>query len=121
MYEIEFYEDKNGNSEIADFIKELNQKSNTNKESRINLNKIVTYLDLLEEFGTRIGEPVTKHLDGTIWELRPLKNRLLYAYYKDNKFIMLHHFVKKTRKIPKKDLEQSKRNLQDYLERNKSI
>ena len=24
------------------------------------------YFDLLEEFGTRVGEPVTKHLDGEI-------------------------------------------------------
>ena len=117
MYEIEFYEDKNGKSEIADFIRELNQKSSTNKESRINFNKIAAYFDLLEEFGTRIGEPVTKHLDGEIWELRPLKNRLLYAYYKDNKFIILHHFIKKTQKTPRKEIEQAKRNLKDYLER----
>lgn len=119
MYEIEFYEDKNGKSAIADFIRELNVRAVTNKECRINFNKIVAYMDMLEEFGTRIGEPVTKHLDGEIWELRPLKNRLLYAYYKDNKFIILHHFVKKTQKTPKREIEQAKRNLQDYLERNR--
>ncbi|MDE6602461.1 MAG: type II toxin-antitoxin system RelE/ParE family toxin [Lachnospiraceae bacterium] len=118
MYEIEFYEDRNGKSEIADFIKELNRKSFTNKESRINFNKVVAYLDLLEEFGTRVGEPVTKHLEGEIWELRPLRNRLLYAYYRDNKFIILHHFIKKTQKTPKRELEQAKKNLADYLERN---
>ncbi len=39
MYEIEFYEDKNGKSEI------------------------VAYFDMLEEFGTRIGEPVVKYLE----------------------------------------------------------
>ena len=109
---------KNGKSAIADFIRELNVRAVTNKECRINFNKIVAYMDMLEEFGTRIGEPVTKHLDGEIWELRPLKNRLLYAYYKDNKFIILHHFVKKTQKTPKREIEQAKRNLQDYLERN---
>lgn len=118
MYEIEFYEDKNGKSEIADFIKELSRKSSTRKDSRINFNKIVAYLDLLEEFGTRVGEPVTKHLDGEIWELRPLRNRFLYAYYKDNKFIILHHFIKKTQKTPQRELEQAKKNLADYLERN---
>ncbi len=48
MYEIEFYEDKNGKSEIADYIKELNQKASTNKESRINFNKIIAYIDLLD-------------------------------------------------------------------------
>lgn len=108
MYEIEFYEDKNGKSEIADFIKELNIKAATSKECRINFNKIAAYMDMLEEFGTRVGEPVTKHLDGEIWELRPLKNRLLYAYYKDNKFILLHHFTKKTQKTPKREIEQAK-------------
>lgn len=119
MYEIEFYEDRNGRSEIVNFIRELNDKAATSKESRINFNKVVAYLDMLEELGTRVGEPVTKHLDGEIWELRPLRNRLLYAYYKDNKFIILHHFVKKTQKTPKREIEQAKRNLQDYLERNK--
>lgn len=34
MYEIEFYEDKNRKSEIADFIRDLNRKASTNKESR---------------------------------------------------------------------------------------
>lgn len=82
MYKIEFYEDENGRSEIADFIRELNAKAASSKESRINFNKIAAYMDMLEELGTRVGEPVTKHLDGEIWELRPLKNRLLYAYYK---------------------------------------
>ncbi len=118
MYEIEFYEDKNGKSEIVDYIKELNTKASTSKEYRINFNKIVAYMDMLEELGTRVGEPVTKHLDGEIWELRPLKNRFLYAYYKDNKFIILHHFIKKTQKTPKREIEQAKRNLEDYLERN---
>lgn len=118
MYEIEFYEDKNGKSEIVDFIRELHDRADTSKESRMNFNKIVAYLDILEEFGTRVGEPVTKHLDGEIWELRPLHNRLLYAYYRDNKFVILHHFVKKTQKTPKREIEQAKRKLQDYLERN---
>ena len=119
MYEIEFYEDKNGKSETADYIKELNNKAATSKECRINFNKIVAFMDMLEELGTRVGEPVTKHLNGEIWELRPLKNRFLYEYYKDKRFIILHHFIKKTQKTPKHEIEQAKRNLKDYLERNK--
>lgn len=55
---------------------------------------------MLEEIGTRIGELVTKHLDGEIWELRPLRNRFFYAYYKDNCFVIFHHFLKKHRKRP---------------------
>ena len=76
-------------------------------------------MDMLEKMGTRVGEPVTKHLTGEIWELRPLKNRILYAYYEDDKFIVLHHFVKKTQKTPKREIEKAIRNLSDYRERNK--
>ena len=70
--------------------------------------------------GTRVGVPVTKHLEGEIWELCPLKNRFLYAYYKDNRFVVLHHFVKKTQKTSRRELEIAKRKLKDFMERNEN-
>ena len=118
MYDVIFYNDSKGNEPIAALIRDLRQKSPTDKNARINFNKIVAYINLLSKHGTRIGEPVTKHLDGDIWELRPLDNRILYAYYKDNKFVLLHHFIKKTNKTPPRELEQAKRNLADFIERN---
>ena len=117
MYDIQFYDDEHGYSEVKEFIKELREKSATSKNARINFNKVVAYLDILEEMGTRVGEPVTKHLDGEIWELRPLSNRILYAYYKDNTFLLLHHFVKKTRNTPHGEIERAKRELKDYKRR----
>ena len=68
----------------------MERDSRTNKQSRINLNKVIAYIDKLKESGTRVGAPVTKYLGGEIWELRPLKNRILYAYYKNNTFIILN-------------------------------
>ena len=59
MYEIIFYEDADGYSSIADYIYTLKKKAATDKSSRINLNKIIAFLDLLQEYGTRIGDPVT--------------------------------------------------------------
>ncbi len=117
MFEIEFYADERGFSDVESFIMNLREKSLTNKDARINFNKVVAYIDALEEMGTRVGEPVTKHLDGDIWELRPLSNRIIYAFYKKNKFIMLHHFVKKTRKTPKREIDKAKRELEDYKRR----
>jgi len=117
MYDIIFYNDDKGNEPITDYINELRGKSYSNKNARINFNKIIAYIDLLCEEGTRIGEPVTKHLDGDIWELRPLRNRILFAYYKDNLYILLHHFIKKTDKTPPKEIDQAKRNLAEYIER----
>ncbi|MBP5160064.1 MAG: type II toxin-antitoxin system RelE/ParE family toxin [Lachnospiraceae bacterium] len=117
MYSIEFYENERGESDVKDYIRELKKKAENNKDARINLNKIVAYIDALEELGTRVGEPVTKHLDGDIWELRPLSNRILYAYYKDNIFILLHHFLKKSRKTPPGEIEKAKTEIDDYKRR----
>jgi Phage-related protein len=79
MYSVIFYSDSKGNEPVAEYIKELRKKSYSDKSAKINFNKIVAYIDLLCEKGTRIGEPVTKHLNGDIWELRPLDNRILFA------------------------------------------
>lgn len=118
MYKILFYEDKNGYSDVVEYIKELNKKADTSKADKINFNKIVAYIDMLEEMGTRVGDPVTKHLEGQIWELRPLRNRFLFVYYKDDEIIILSHFIKKTQKTPRREIERAKRRLQDYMERN---
>lgn len=117
MYEVEIYEDKNGNSPIADFFEELNAKARTSKEHRLRLKKTSEYLQLLRAYGTRAGLPATKHIDDDIWELRPMNDRILFAYWKDDKFILLHHFVKKTQKTPPREIEQAKRNWKDFLER----
>ncbi len=120
MYSIEIYEDERGFSDIAEFMRDLRNRSKTSKDARINFNKVVAYIDVLEELGTRVGEPVTKHLGGEIWELRPLSNRILYAYYKDNTFILLHHFIKKTNKTPKAEISKAIRELEDYRRRHEA-
>ncbi len=59
-----------------------------------------------------------KHIKNKLWELRPWENRTFFFYWKDNKFILLHHFVKKTQKTPQKEIVKAKNNLKDFLERN---
>ena len=117
MFEIIIYEDEHGRSNIREFINELEARATKSKDARVNRNKVIAYLDLLEEMGTRIGMPVTRHLEGDIWELRPLSNRILYAYYKDNKFLLLHQFTKKTQKTPKREIEQALQELEDWIRR----
>ena len=100
MYNIEFYEDANGHSELWDFLEELRLKAATNKDARIQLKQISLYIQFLEDNGTRLNENITKHLDDDIWELRPGNNRVLYFYFKDDTFVLLHQFRKKTQKTP---------------------
>ena len=116
MHEIYFYEDKDGNNPVFNYILELSQKSD--KDSRINHNKINDYIQVLSEYGKAAGEPYIKHIDGDIWELRPIRGRIFFASWADTGFILLHYFqYKKTQKTPKREIDQAKRNLKDMQER----
>jgi len=116
VYKIRFYKDRRGKRPVADYIKGLAGKKDN--DSRIKLDKINDYLQALQQGGMQIGEPYVKHLDGDIWELRPIRDRILFAYWKGNKFILLHIFVKDTRKTPRREIERAKENLRDFIERN---
>ena len=117
MYKILFYETRDGFCEFSNYMLSLKAKSSTDKNSRIKLAKIVSYMNKLEKYGTYMGAPFTKYLSNDIWELRPLKDRVLYAYWEDNTFIILHHFEKKTKKTPRGELNKAKSNYQDFLSR----
>ena len=117
MYKIIFYRDVKGNEPVFQYIQELSSK--TNKDSRINLTKIQDYINTLKMYGTSAGEPYMKHLEEDIWELRPIRNRIFFAAYTDDGFILLHHFLKKTQKTPKREIERDKNELEDFRERSK--
>ena len=115
MHKIYFYKDKNGNEPVAEYMADLAQKKD--KDSRIKLNKIRDYVKTLSEYGTRAGEPYIKHLDGEIWELRPLRNRIFFVGWINGSYVLLHHFMKKTQKTPAREIEKAKRELADLIER----
>ena len=117
MYEVFAYKDKNGKSEIVEYLDELKKKGD--KDSRIKANKIRDYIAYLRQNGQQAKEPYVKHLDGDIWEFRPIRNRILYAAWNGDSFILLHLFMKDTKKTPRREIEQAKRNLADYRERSK--
>ena len=115
MYDIEFYQDKDGKSEVYEYIKEL--KKNNSKENKQNVKKIDLYIDLLSEYGFSLTEPYIKKLEGEIWELRPLRDRILFASWCNNKFVLLSVFMKQTQKTPQREIEKAKRLLEDYKKR----
>ena len=119
MFSIIMYEDERGRSEIALFFKELSGEMKGSGDARALLQKIVAYLDLLEEMGTLAGEPVARYLEGNIWELRTQHARILFAPIGNNTILLLHPVVANADKIPRKDIEKAKRELESYVRRRK--
>ena len=116
MYQIIFYRNTHGQSEVKQHILNL-KNSSTNKFAQSEFKKITNYLTLLSEYGLSLGAPYIKHIDNNLWELRPSRNRILFATYTNNKFIILSIFLKKTEKTPRREIEKAKRNFIDFKRR----
>ncbi len=65
----------------------------------------------------RIGEPHVKHVRGKIWEMRfrgrDGMGRALYVAVRGRRVIVLHAFVKKSRKTPKAALRLAERRAEE--------
>ena len=104
---------------------EINYYSNKLEETILELpdGLLARYLrltDLIEEFGPNLGEPHTKSLGEKLFELRiKSKEGIARAFYCTKigkKVIVLHIYIKKTNKIPKKELEIARKRLKEVLE-----
>ena len=63
MYKIIFYEDKNGVSEVNNYIQQLGEKRHKSKDSKIKFTKISAYINLLSKHGLKLGMPYIKHIE----------------------------------------------------------
>ena len=113
LYKIIFYKDSKGREPVYEYIKELEGRKD--KDSKIKSRKINDYIQALGEYGTGIREPYIKHIEGEIWELRPLRDRIFFACRGDDSFVLLHYFVKKTQKTPRNEIEKAKREYRSLL------
>ncbi|WP_323059100.1 type II toxin-antitoxin system RelE/ParE family toxin [Limosilactobacillus reuteri] len=118
MYEIVFYEDKNGNSEISDYFEKISNSQQ--KQDKAIFKKLTHQMDMLEMLGTQLNEPQAKylkHLKYPLWELRPMPERIFYGVWQGDKFVLLSHYTKKSNTTDPRELSKAMRLLQDWYER----
>ena len=75
--------------------------------------KVLRTVDLLEQFGNRLGLPHSKKIDRGLFELRVRGKREVRIFYvfKRNHAILIHGFVKKSQKAPQKELRLAKQKM----------
>ena len=75
---------------------------------------------LVEEFGLdRVREPHVKHLQGPLWEMR-IKgkdgiSRAIYVTATGQRVVVVRVFVKKTQKIPKREVDLALKRAKEVL------
>ena len=66
-------------------------------------------------------EPLARHIEGKIWEIREESHtniyRILYFFSSGKRIVLLHGFMKKTQKLPGKELEMAMKRLARFIER----
>ena len=109
---VEFFVSSNGRSPVREFIDRCPDRQQV---------KILRFLQHLQEFGLTTTIPNAKKLKGTpLWELRILGKdniRVIYAPLDKGRVVVLHIFLKKTRKTPRKEVSIATKRYQRLLDK----
>ncbi|MCD8225280.1 MAG: type II toxin-antitoxin system RelE/ParE family toxin [Clostridiales bacterium] len=111
-FEVLFYEKENGERPVRTFLLSLDIKMQT---------KMISLFEILEDKGSELREPYSKHVEDGIFELRcKVGNnitRVMYFFYHNGKIILTNGFIKKTKKTPSSEIRLAKLRRKDYLKR----
>jgi phage-related protein len=111
-WSIEFYISEAGNSPVEAFLKSLDGKTQA---------RFVWSIEQLRRQNVGAGEPLVKHIDGKLWELRRTSDgniyRLMYFFFVGRRIVFVHGFQKKTQKTPHREIEIAQTRMEDYLRR----
>ena len=75
-------------------------------------------VEMIEQFGPSLGMPYTKALGKSLYEIRAKGKegigRSFFCTIKGNEVVILHSFIKKTNKTPKKDLDIARKRMKEF-------
>ena len=111
-FDIDFFQLDNGYYPVKEYLNATDVKMRA---------KILWTIGLLEKNGNTLGMPYSEHLQDGIFELRTKQgndiSRVLYFFCIRRKIILTHGFTKKTKKVPKSEIETAKKYREIYLSR----
>ena len=81
------------------------------------LANLLHILEMIEEFGPNIGKPYTTSMGKGLFEIRAQGKegigRALFCIEKDKELIILHSFIKKTQKTPRRELDKARKRMKE--------
>lgn len=115
-WSVVFYVEESGSKPINEFLKVLDVKTQA---------RFIDSIERLRQRNTQAREPLVRHLEGKLWELREESNtniyRIIYFFFTGRRIVLLHGFAKKTQSTPRREIELAERRMRNFLQREKVI
>lgn len=109
---IVFYTTENSRNPVQEFLDSLDTKTNS---------RFIWSIRELCRRNVQAREPLVKHIEGKLWELRQESTgniyRIMYIFFTGRKIILLHGFQKKSQQTPRREIEIASSRLKDFIER----
>ena len=103
-----FFVDEKGSSPIREFLQSLDLKTQA---------RFAWSIEQLRIRNVRAQEPLVRHLDGKLWELREESStniyRLLYFFFSGRRIVFVHGFQKKTQKTPPREVKVARNRMRE--------
>lgn len=108
-WSVVFYVENEGKSPVKEFLENLDIKTQA---------RFAWSIEQLRIRNIQAREPLVKHLEGKVWELREESKtniyRITYFFFTGKKIVFLHGFQKKTQKTPRKEIEIALKRFNDF-------
>jgi len=110
-----FFVDGKGSSPIREFLQSLDLKTQA---------RFMWSIEQLRVRNVRAQEPLVRHLEGKLWELREESStniyRLLYFFFSGRRIVFVHGFQKKTQKTPRHEIEIALQRLDSFTKQQRN-
>ena len=108
---IEFYVDEDERVPVEEFLESLDARTRA---------RFVWSIEQLRVRNVTAREPLARHLEGDLWELREESRtntyRVVYFFFTGRRIVLLHGFQKKTQRTPRGELETARRRYSAFLD-----
>ena len=112
VFTVEFYQTEDGDLPARSWLETQSLKQQQ---------KFAALFTLLGDFGKIWNERKFKHLSGSeqIFEFKADQVRVFCFFFVDQRVVLTHGFVKKSQKVPKKEILKAQGFKTDFLKRSK--
>ena len=109
QWSVVFYTEESGREPVREFLESLDAKTQA---------RVIWAIEQLKIRNVQAREPLAKHVEGDLWELRVESSRsiyrVFYAFFSGKRIVFLHGFQKKTGKTPRGEIAMAHRRLAQF-------